>query len=61
MDEAIEVSQKHINNDIISHRVISKEEYIEIFDQDNDYLRSWDETQKLNLITKLNNRGDIVD
>ena len=61
MDEAIEVSQKHINNDIISHRVISKEEYMEIFDQDNDYLRSWDETQKLNLITKLNNRGDIVD
>ena len=61
MDEAVELSQKHINNDIISHRVISKEEYLEIFDQDNDYLSSWDEPQKLNFVTKLDDKGNIVD
>lgn len=61
MDEAVELSQRHINNDIISHRVISKEEFLQIFDHDNDYLSSWDEQKKLNMITKLDSGGNIVD
>jgi bifunctional DNA-binding transcriptional regulator/antitoxin component of YhaV-PrlF toxin-antitoxin module len=62
MEEAAEFSQKHIAEDIISHRVITKEEFLEMFDKDNDYLKSWDEQKKFSVFTtKINSEGDIVD
>ena len=50
MNEAEELSQEHLGEQIVSHRVISEEEYLRVFDEDNDYLRSWDTAQKMRLI-----------
>jgi hypothetical protein len=47
MEEAKEFSQKHIGENIISSRVLSKEEALSLCDQDNDYARSWPEEQKI--------------
>jgi len=48
MEEAKEFSQKFLGNQIISHRVVTEEEAIEICDQDNDYTRSWTKDKKIN-------------
>ena len=42
----------------ISHREISKEEYMTLFDKDNDYLKSWKEEKKLTFINKINYEGN---
>ena len=42
MNEAPEMSQLHIGEQIISAREISPAEFLEIHDADNDYLASWD-------------------
>lgn len=47
-----EFSQEHLGQVIVSHREISKEEYLTIFNEDNDYLQSWTEEQKLRFINK---------
>lgn len=49
-----EFSQKWLGETYISHREISKEEYLKIFNIDNDYLQSWNEEQKLQFINKIN-------
>jgi hypothetical protein len=50
-----EFSQKHLEpTTIIDHYEISKEEYLAMFDQDNDYLKSWTEDQKLTFINTIN-------
>lgn len=51
-----EFSQEHLTPSpvIISHREITKEEYLRMFDEDNDYLKGWSEEQKLNFINKIN-------
>lgn len=46
-EEALEFSQEHIGETIVSHRVVTKEEAIKQFDQDNDYLKDWDEDLKI--------------
>ena len=51
LNEATEFSQLHLGETITSHRVISKEEMIEIFDTDNDYLKDWSEQRKEQFIT----------
>jgi uncharacterized membrane protein YfbV (UPF0208 family) len=38
----------------ISHREISSAEYLAIFNQDNDYLKSWPEDKKFGFINKIN-------
>ena len=50
MNEAEELSQEHLGEQIVSHRVISEDEYLRIFDEDNDYLKSWDDNQKFRMI-----------
>ena len=47
MDEAMEFSQEHIGEQIISHRVVSKEEIITICDIDNEYTKSWSDEKKM--------------
>lgn len=50
-----EFSQKSLEPSIIlSHREITEEEYLKIFDEDNDYLKSWNKENKLNFINKIN-------
>jgi hypothetical protein len=49
-----EFSQEHLGQVIVSHREITEEEYLKIYDQDNDYLKSWTPEQKLNFINKIN-------
>ncbi len=48
MNEAKEFSQEHIGEQIISHRVVTKDEAIAICDVDNHYCKSWTEEQKIN-------------
>jgi hypothetical protein len=48
-----EFSQKHIDEVITSTREITPEEYIRIFDEDNDYLAGWNPIQKFALINKI--------
>ena len=47
MEEAKEFSQEHIGEQIVSHRVVSKKEALELCDQDNDYTKSWDKETKM--------------
>lgn len=46
-EEALEFSQEHLGETIVSHRVVTKEEALNQFDQDNDYLKEWDEDLKI--------------
>lgn len=45
--EAKEFSQHHIGETIVSHRVVTKEEALEICDVDNAYTKTWTEQQKI--------------
>jgi len=47
LNEAKEFSQEHIGEQIVSHRVVSKEEALALCDVDNDYGSSWDEELKI--------------
>jgi hypothetical protein len=47
MNEAKEFSQVHLGETIVSHRVVTVDEALKVFDTDNDYLQSWDEELKI--------------
>jgi hypothetical protein len=47
MQAATEFSQQHIGEQIVSHRVVTKEEALTLCDQDNDYCSTWDEETKM--------------
>lgn len=46
-NEAKEFSQEALPEYIVSHRIVSEEEAIEICDVDNDYTKSWNKEQKM--------------
>jgi hypothetical protein len=48
-----EFSQHHVDECIVSTRELSQEEYLKLFDEDNDYLASWDDEQKKSFINKI--------
>lgn len=48
--ELEEFAQKHIAEDVFSHREITEDEYLKIFDKENDYLSDWDVEQKKRFI-----------
>ena len=49
-----EFSQKHLEPTvIIDHYEINKEEYLKMFNEDNDYLRSWTDDQKFSFINSI--------
>jgi hypothetical protein len=49
-----EFSQQHLEPSVlIDHYEITEEEYLAMFDKDNDYLQSWTKEQKLNLVNKI--------
>jgi adenosyl cobinamide kinase/adenosyl cobinamide phosphate guanylyltransferase len=47
MEEAKEFSQEHLNETIVSHRVVSKEEALRLCNEDNDYARTWSDEKKI--------------
>lgn len=42
-----ELSQKHIDEVIVSHRVVSLEEALKVSREDNDYLDTWSDEQHI--------------
>lgn len=48
MNEAREFSQEHIGEQIISHRIVNKDEILELCDKDNDYAKTWNDEHKFN-------------
>lgn len=61
MHEANELSQEHLGETIVSHRVISEDEYFKVFNKDNDYLKSWTDEQKKEFITRWRPEEDDVE
>lgn len=58
-EEALEFSQEHLGETIVSKRVVTKEEALKQFDQDNDYLKGWDEDVKIrNSLTRWTQPAD---
>ena len=51
--ELVEFSQHHIDEVISSGRELTKDQFIELFDKDNDYLKSWKKKQKFEFINKI--------
>lgn len=49
-DTISEVSQNHITEDIFGHRVVTEDEYLELFDRDNAYLSGWPTEKKMQFI-----------
>jgi len=46
MEEAKEFSQQHLGETIVSHRVISKDDVLELCDVDNYYCKDWPDEKK---------------
>lgn len=46
MHEAKEFSQAHLDETIVSSRVVDQKEALQIFDEDNSYLEEWSDEQK---------------
>jgi hypothetical protein len=53
-----EFSQSHVDESITSVWKISKDEYMQIFDKDNDYLKDWPEEKKMRFINKIDYKED---
>lgn len=53
-DNFHEFSQLHLDEMISSTREIDNAEYLRMFDEDNVYLKDWDEEQKFRFVQVLN-------
>ena len=53
-----EFSQEHIGENISSVRELTKSEYLELFDKDNDYLKSWPKSKKLEFINVIDYKDE---
>jgi len=47
LNKAQEFSQEHLGEVIVSHRVVSFDEALELCDKDNHYCKAWDTDKKL--------------
>jgi hypothetical protein len=54
-----EFAQEHVSEDIFSHRVVSEEEYIRMFDELNNYAASWTPELKKKFIYKRENHRAV--
>jgi hypothetical protein len=52
-DSFKEFSQHHVDEVIVSSRELSAIDYIELFDKDNDYLKSWPVSKKMESINTI--------
>ena len=48
-----EFSQKHVDEVIVSSRELSATDYMNLFDTDNDYLKSWTNKDKMKFINTI--------
>lgn len=48
-----EFSQSHVGTNIFSSREISEQEFLELFDKDNDYLSQWPLHRKMAFINQI--------
>lgn len=48
-----EFSQHHVDEVITSTREITQEEYLKLFDTDNDYLAEWSVDEKLSFVNQI--------
>jgi hypothetical protein len=48
-----EFSQKHIEEVVTSSREVSKKEYLKLYNEDNDYAKSWSDEKKLSYVNKI--------
>jgi len=46
MEQAVEFSQECLGEQIVSHRVITEDEFLQQFDKDNSYLADWPADKK---------------
>jgi hypothetical protein len=60
MGEAKEFSQEHLDELIVSHRVISRDDVIKLCDQDNDYCRDWTDEKKIEAFVTEWKEDDIT-
>ena len=53
-----EFSQKHVAENIVSTREITSDEYMKIFDEDNDYLKNWTDVEKMQFINVIDYKDE---
>jgi hypothetical protein len=54
MEQAVEFSQECLGEQIVSHRVITEDEFLQQFDKDNSYLAGWTADKKFDsALTRL--------
>ena len=53
-----EFSQEHLGTQIFSSRELSATDYMELFDKDNSYLKSWTDEQKIGMINVIDYSKD---
>ena len=58
MEEMKEFSQKWLGETIIGSREVTRDEIIKLCDEDNDYLKSWTEEDKMGLVTPIGYKGE---
>jgi hypothetical protein len=57
-----EFSQKHLEpSPIISHYEITREEYLKLFNEDNDYLKSWEDDKKFSYINSIDYESPLTE
>jgi hypothetical protein len=49
LNEAKEFSQEHIGETIVSHRVVTKQEALDLCEIDNNYCQSWNDEHRMNV------------
>jgi len=60
MKEAKEFSQEHMGEQIVSHRVLTEREALDLCDVDNDYCAKWNDEQKIKaFFTKDGEKVDL--
>jgi hypothetical protein len=47
MEEVKEFSQTHVSEDIIDTFILDEERVLNLFDRDNDYLKDWPKSKKI--------------
>ena len=52
-EELKEFSQQHLDEVSSSSREISRIEYLDLFDKDNEYLKDWSAQEKMNLVNTI--------
>ena len=58
-EDAKEFSQVFLGETVVSHREITREEFLKMHDEDHDYLRTWsDDTKLKNGLTELGYKAE---